>query len=977
MKKCNRRSLSLQTRLSYEHLEPRLALSAAGLVEIGTQPTGSLTGKIVYLSPGHGFQYDGSKWYTGRDETNEIVEPFGTQDQMTFLANYLFQAGATIVPMRPVGHQLNEIVLDNDSAGVTYAGAWINSTGTRYYDEDYGAVADAVSYRFASISATETATATYTPTISQAGFYPVYTWVAYGSNRTNQLYKVNHSGGTTEVRVDHRMVGNGWVYLGTYHFDAGTSGSVVISNQTTAGGNVVIADAIRFGNGMGDLPDGPNGAGNSGGTISGKPREDEAALLWVIRGIGQGINTSTFFGVTGSDPNVAAPAIMAEHMNANTNAFGSSVYLAIHSNAFNGTARGGLSLINSSNPTPNQSALATYIGQQINDDMKALDGTFDYNWSTRTPTLAGAYGEINASRFQNSSNVVEMDATLAEVAFHDNPQDANIMRDPRGRDALARAMYQGLLQYFDVYGGLNSPVSLPTAPTNVHAKSNASGEITINWDAGPTTPVSVNGAPATGFRVYASVDGYGFDGGTYVAGGNTRSVTLSGYDPTLPYYFKVVAVNAGGESHASEVMTVLPSGGEKQVLIVNGYDRNRGSKNFRYVTKIVIPNGATLTVDRVYQRYNNSFDYVVQTHAAINAAKPGVHVDSTSNEAVISGAVNLGDYDTVIWILGEETTEDKTFDATEQSKVQQFIAGGGNLFLSGSEIGWDLDAQGGGVAFYEGTLKANYIADDANTYNVNVTAGGIFAGLSGLSFSNGAVFTGADGQLYNVDYPDVIAPQAGAISALSYSGGTGGTAAIQLQGTGGNGSIVMLAFPFEAINSAATRAAIMDRVLGFFGVDAVPPRADFDGNGDVDGRDFLAWQRGYGKANPALSDGDANGDGAVDGSDLSLWQEQYATPAPIEGLMAPLSEQASVVSNEELINAAISLGTLKAKVKTIDEVVVAELAEPSMPETSRLPDLPQADRLAANETTLCVHDDESEIALEFDSVFAQWDNLVE
>src|SRR5690606_12804878 len=123
---------------------------------------------------------------------------------------------------------------------------------------------------------------------------------------------------------------------------------------------------------------------------------------------------------------------------------------------------------------------------------------------------------------------------------------------------------------------------------------------------------------------------------------------------------------------------------------------------------------------------NNSFDYVVQTHAAINAAQPGVHVDSTSNEAVISGAVNLGDYDTVIWILGEESTEDKTFNVSEQSKVQQFIAGGGNLFLSGSEIGWDLDAQGGGVAFYEGTLKANYIADDANTYNVNVTTGGIF-----------------------------------------------------------------------------------------------------------------------------------------------------------------------------------------------------------------------------------------------------------
>jgi hypothetical protein len=972
-KKCNRRP-SLGTRLGYEALEPRLALSAAGLVDVGAQPTGSLTGKIVYLSPGHGFQYDSTgKWYTGRDETNEIVEPFGTQDQMTYLANYLFQAGATIVPMRPIGHQLNEVVLDNDSPGVTFSGAWSNSAGTRYYDEDYGAVADAVSYRFANASATETATATYTPTISEAGFYPVYTWVAHGTNRTNQLYEVNHSGGTTQVRVDHRMVGNGWVYLGTYHFDAGTSDSVVISNQSTAGGDVVIADAIRFGNGMGDLPDGPNGAGGFGGTISGKPREDEAALLWVIRGIGQGINTSTFFGVTGSDPNVAAPAIMAEHMNANTNPFGSSVYLAIHSNA--GGGRGAESLINSSNPTPNQAALATYIGQQLNDDMKALDGTFDYTWVKRTPTYANVFGEINAARFRNSSNVVEMDATLAEVAFHDSPQDANIMRDPRGRDALARAMYQGLVQYFDVYGGLNSPISLPTAPTNVLAKSNASGEVTINWNAGPTAPASVNGAPATGFRVYASIDGYGFDGGTYVAGGSTRSVTLSGYDPTLPYYFKVVAVNSGGESNASEVMTALPSGGDKQVLIVNGYDRNDGGKNFRYATKIVLPNGANLTVDRVYQRYNNSFDYVVQTHEAINTAKPGVHVDSTSNEAVISGAVNLADYDTVIWILGEESTVNDTFNASEQTKVQQFIAGGGNLFLSGSEIGWDLDAQGGGVAFYEGTLKANYVADDANTYNVNAAAGGIFAGLSGFSFSNGATFTGADGQLYNVDYPDVITPQAGAISALTYNGGIGGTAAIQVPGIAGNGSIVMLAFPFETINSAATRAALMDRVLDFFGVDSAPPRADFDGDGIVDGHDFLAWQRGFGKTGPTLADGDANGDGAVDGGDLSLWQEQYGTPALLESVVAHVIGSEPTESDQTgenpLVDGVISLSTIMSERATIDEILVTELAvEKLVTEVSLALPLPTKYSNTYN-GSITSDADETEINLEIDFVIAE------
>lgn len=44
------------------------------------------------------------------------------------------------------------------------------------------------------------------------------------------------------------------------------------------------------------------------------------------------------------------------------------------------------------------------------------------------------------------------------------------------------------------------------------------------------------------------------------------------------------------------------------------------------------------------------------------------------------------------------------------------------------------------------------------------------------------------------------------------------------------------------------------------------PSADFDGDGDVDGRDFLLWQRGQ---------GDADGNGTSDGEDLAVWQGQY------------------------------------------------------------------------------------------------------
>lgn len=54
--------------------------------------------------------------------------------------------------------------------------------------------------------------------------------------------------------------------------------------------------------------------------------------------------------------------------------------------------------------------------------------------------------------------------------------------------------------------------------------------------------------------------------------------------------------------------------------------------------------------------------------------------------------------------------------------------------------------------------------------------------------------------------------------------------------------------------------------------------ADFDDDGDVDGRDFLIWQRGFGltrQQDNAL--GDANFDGRIDGEDLEVWQQQYGS----------------------------------------------------------------------------------------------------
>ena len=54
--------------------------------------------------------------------------------------------------------------------------------------------------------------------------------------------------------------------------------------------------------------------------------------------------------------------------------------------------------------------------------------------------------------------------------------------------------------------------------------------------------------------------------------------------------------------------------------------------------------------------------------------------------------------------------------------------------------------------------------------------------------------------------------------------------------------------------------------------------ADFDGDGDTDGADFLIQQRNYGKSSDVLlSHGDAVRDGVVDTADLAEWEDQYGS----------------------------------------------------------------------------------------------------
>ncbi len=75
-----------------------------------------------------------------------------------------------------------------------------------------------------------------------------------------------------------------------------------------------------------------------------------------------------------------------------------------------------------------------------------------------------------------------------------------------------------------------------------------------------------------------------------------------------------------------------------------------------------------------------------------------------------------------------------------------------------------------------------------------------------------------------------------------------------------------------------------------------PQHADFDTDGDVDGFDFLAWQRGHGipAPNAVKADGDADGDTDVDADDLAAWENAFgALPPPFPLAAQPLAANAT------------------------------------------------------------------------------------
>jgi hypothetical protein len=130
------------------------------------------------------------------------------------------------------------VTVDNaDEAGVTISGAWTATAYTAgYYGTNY--------LHDGNSGATGGKSVRFSPNLFATASYQVYlNWTAAANRASNTPVDVNFAGGTTNLSIN-QQVGGTWFPLGTFQFNAGTNGNVLIRNDGANG--YVIADAVKF-----------------------------------------------------------------------------------------------------------------------------------------------------------------------------------------------------------------------------------------------------------------------------------------------------------------------------------------------------------------------------------------------------------------------------------------------------------------------------------------------------------------------------------------------------------------------------------------------------------------------------------------------------------------------------------------------------------------------------------------------------------
>ena len=804
-----------------------------------------LEGRHIALWQSHGKYYKKDKgcWEWQRPRLFCTTEDLFTQSfVIPYIIPMLENAGAIVYTPRERDWQRNEVIVDNDThpQGCIYQeiksrkGKWKTAPTPAFaqkrlvYRDGQNPFEEGTA-RFASTEKKpEKAFAQWIPRIPETGKYAVYvTYQTLPGSVSDAKYLVFHKGGVTEFLVNQQIGGGTWVYLGTFEFDKGTNdyGMVVLSNESKQKG-VVCADAVRFGGGMGNI--------SRGGSVSGLPRYLEGARYaaqWA--GMPYGIY-SPAEGKNDYTDDINSRSRVINYMS------GGSVYnpqeqglgvpfemtFGLHSDAgfskedeLIGTL--GIYTTGSNNGKLN-AGISRYASRDLADMVltglqRDISAGFGIQWPRRSLW----------NRNYSETRLPGVPSMILELLSHQNFADLKLGHNPRFKFTVARSVYKSILKYTATMHGTDYVVQpLPVSNFSI-AEGSKKNTFRLSWQAvdDPLEPT----AKAREYIVYTRLGHGGFDNGTLV---RDTKYTFEA-EPGLVYSFKVTAVNRGGESFPSEILSAYKAKKSKgTVLIVNAFDRLSGPatiesnfiQGFDLKTDPGIPYISTPAYCGAQQSFDrsrigretkdglgysgselegmliagNTFDYPFIHGKAIQSAG-GYSFVSCSDEAVENGFVRLTDYPVTDLIMGAEK---QAFSPIMQQLITDYCRRGGNILVSGSYIGSNMNSPSA-LGFTENILKYSF--------------GGSMGGkTSGTIYGANTHFTipcTVNEKTYAVPAPDCLTPVTPAYSTFIYTPGNY-SAGIAYKG---NYRTFVLGFPFESIEGVQQRTRIMSAILGFFG----------------------------------------------------------------------------------------------------------------------------------------------------------------